>query len=506
MKKLLLSFVLVAFYIFLYKIYIPRVNAFGCFDDCFTFSAGYFLSKGKILYSQIFYNHQLLPAYLSLLIQIFFHPQNLFELVLRHRQALFVFSLIFNFFLVWRFSFPAFLFSVFYEISKFYIFGDRFLGEGILVYPLVFLLFISWEKFKKIKVNSRDLIISSICAWSIIFLREAFIPIALVLFAYLLTPLKKFNKKKLLPVAIVLLLSLITLATVNPTDYFFQLFTVNKSFFSSEPDLLKSLFYPIEILVRDKLNLFNFLLLGIDFMFLFSILFLLLKKEWKMLLVLIPLFLTNLRVVDPGRIFYDSFHMIPFYATFLAITFILIFEIKKHNKNIWKFLLVFTGILFLFYVSSPRVFFKEKINEHQEFITNYGNILQAGLVFKNLSNHNDTLFLDGYDEVIYWEANLPSSYKYSMYTSLMPEFPIYSGGRIKMFQNNPPIFYYGSCPKESNPGRLLPEGVRSFYVRLNSFGKPSCIFVKKDKLPRISDKQWQKVEELGFEKPLILDR
>src|SRR5689334_18076619 len=30
-------FFLIALYMFLYKVYIPRVNAFGCFDDCFNF-------------------------------------------------------------------------------------------------------------------------------------------------------------------------------------------------------------------------------------------------------------------------------------------------------------------------------------------------------------------------------------------------------------------------------------------------------------------------------------
>ncbi|HZQ29976.1 MAG TPA: hypothetical protein VFA93_02780, partial [Patescibacteria group bacterium] len=206
------------------------------------------------------------------------------------------------------------------------------------------------------------------------------------------------------------------------------------------------------------------------------------------------------------RIFYDSFHMIPFYGTFLTITFILVNETKKLNKKIWIFLMSLTVVLFLFFVSSPRVFFKEKINEHEEFITNYGTILQSGLLFKNLSNPNDTLFVDGFDEVIYWVADLPSSYRYSMYTSLMPGFTIYSKERIDMFHKNPPVFYYGSCPKETINGRLIPEDLKNLYVRLDNFGKPSCVFVKRDKIKDISKFQWKKAKELGFELPLILDR
>ncbi len=505
MKKLVLLAILIVSYIVLYKIYIPRVNAFGCFDDCFTFSAGYFLGKGKILYSQIFYNHQLLPAYLSLLIQNFIHPQNLFELVLRHRQTLFFFGFLFNLLLLIRFGFPAFLFSIFFEFTKFYIFGDRFLAEGILVYPLSYLVFLSWEKLQKAKLKKYDLILAAIFSWAVVFLREAFIPIAVILFIYILSPFK-FQKHKIIPISIFLVLCALTLLSVNPKDYFFELVTVNQGFFTKEPDILKSLFYPLEILLRDKLNLFNFVLAGIDILFLFSLLYLLFKRKWEALLLFVPLVLSNLRVVEPGRIFYDSFHMIPFYGIFLSATFILVNEIKKENKKLGITLLFLALLIFVFFTSSPRVFFREKIVEHEEFITNYGTILQSGLVFKNLSSPGDTLFVDGFDEVIYWAANLPSTYKYSMYTSLMPNFSIYRKERIEMFRKNPPNFYYGSCPKETNPERLMPQEAKNLYVRLDSFGKPSCIFVKKDKLKDISEFQWKKAKELGFELPLTLDR
>src|SRR4030067_2879999 len=99
---------LLAFYAFLYKIYMPRVNAFGCFDDCNNFVAGYFLLKGKALFSQIFFNHNPLMAYLSMFVQLFTNPQNIYELILRHRQFLLLFGLFFNLLLIGRFGLAAF--------------------------------------------------------------------------------------------------------------------------------------------------------------------------------------------------------------------------------------------------------------------------------------------------------------------------------------------------------------------------------------------------------------
>src|SRR3989344_1861502 len=136
---LILLFLLIPLYVILYKIYIPRVNAFGCFDDCFNYLGGYFIANGKHIYSNFFFNHQPIPAFLSYIIQTVTHPINIFDLVLRHRQALMLFGLLFNALLIIRFRLPAFLFVIIFELSKFYVFGDRFLAEGIIVYPIVYL-------------------------------------------------------------------------------------------------------------------------------------------------------------------------------------------------------------------------------------------------------------------------------------------------------------------------------------------------------------------------------
>ncbi len=105
-----------------------RTVSFGCFDDCFNFVGAYFMLKGKILYSQAFYNHQPLAAYISYLIQFFSHPKTIYQLILDHRIFVFLFSVLFDLLLIKRFKQTGIFFVIFYELTKYYLFGKRFLA------------------------------------------------------------------------------------------------------------------------------------------------------------------------------------------------------------------------------------------------------------------------------------------------------------------------------------------------------------------------------------------
>ena len=99
-RMLQLGFLLI-FFAFLYKVYIPRVAAFGCFDDCFNIVAGHFLTQGKKLYSEIFFNHQPLMAYISYAIQALTSPINIYELILNHRKFVLMFAFLFDALLIY---------------------------------------------------------------------------------------------------------------------------------------------------------------------------------------------------------------------------------------------------------------------------------------------------------------------------------------------------------------------------------------------------------------------
>src|SRR3989304_10299454 len=331
---LILLLLLLPLYAILYKIYIPRVNAFGCFDDCNNFMGGYFLLQGKAMFSEFFFNHQPFAGFISYFIQAVTHPQNVFELILRHRQFVLAFSFIMNAILIWRFRLPAFLFVLLYEPAKFYLFGDRFLAEGIIVYPLVYLTGLVLQKLTKGKLFTIDYLLFPAAVWFVIFMREPYVPLTLALFAVILFA-KKIARTQILSLAPFIALSTFTLLSFNIPEYFFNVVTVNYTavlpsdikaeMFGNR--FIQAFFYPIYIFFYGHWNILRQLLILIDVVFLTSIFFLIRKKVYSLVVaILVILGLANIRVILPGTMFYEAFHMLVWFALFIFITSMLIFS------------------------------------------------------------------------------------------------------------------------------------------------------------------------------------
>ena len=196
-QKLLLVGVYEILFIVIAMVLLKRVGAFGCFDDCFNYGAGYFLLQGKELYNGIFFNHQPFMAFISAGIQYISHPQTLFELIKYHRITSLLFANLFGIFLIFRFGFPLFLSLVIFESTKFYVFGDRFLAEGVIVYPMMYLALLIWNRSIGKKIYVYEYIVMAICSWFIYWMREPFIPWSvLVVVAFFAVGYKDKNQRK----------------------------------------------------------------------------------------------------------------------------------------------------------------------------------------------------------------------------------------------------------------------------------------------------------------------
>jgi hypothetical protein len=502
--KLIPLAILICLYVFFYKMYMPRVNAFGCFDDCGNYISGYFMLYGKQLYSQIFFNHNPFMPFISFILQTFIHPQNIYELVLRHRQLLLVFSFLFNTLLLYRFGKIAFGFTIIYELTKFYVFGDRFLAESFIVYPLIYLVGLGLLKLQKINLSVIDYLLSAIFTWFIIFSREPYVPIAIILFAWIIWG-KKYIKLSCFSIITLIILSVLTLNHLNLRSFYFDVVTTNyiTSFNSEVKDtsllglgIINMFLYPLIIFLKGSMGYFREILILLNIPFLISVTFLLLKKQFK--IVLFALFILgflNIRFVDPGTTFYAAYHMLCWYGAFIFLSFYLLQLTYKNNKKLSILLSLFYIVFLIFYLINPVSFFHSKPNTHEEYITNYGTQIQVGTVINKLSKPKDSLFLDGFDDIIYWQAQRYSNYPYSTYTADMPFFKVFTDARLKMFKTSPPDFYYGNCPKQTDKLMMLPEFIKNDYTRLYSFGKPSCLWVKNSKLVTITDSQWKMAEE-----------
>lgn len=504
MRKIL-YLLLIPFFFFVYKIYRERVTAFGCFDDCFNYTAAYFMLKGKALYSEIFFNHQMLPAYISYIIQRFSHPTTIYELVLFHRLFLLGFSLVFDLLIIWRFRLAGVAFTIFYEPTKYYLFGDRFLAESFIVYPLVYMFGLLWYKLESKNIFWVDYIISGIFAWFVVFMREPYTPLAIFLYLFLLWR-KRFLLSKKISLTLFLLLSALTLSTISLPDLYFNLVTTNiggvflnetKTNLLSQWGIVRSFAYPAFLFLGGKWNNFRIFLICLNIIFLIS-LWLTRKNKKLILIVIFLLGVANIRVVIPGSIFYESFHMIQWYGLFLMSIFMMLASLYPFKNFLTSLFIFFTFLALGFLMLAPKSYIWDKVDRHVEFVTGYGSYLASGEIIRLLAEPQDTLFLDNNrQDLTYWQANLRSSYKYSWYTWTMPGYRIFDEARLEMFQVNPPDFYYGNCRGEINSFRDLSLETKNSYRELYFAGRPTCLYVKRVKAEKINPEKWEKAR--GFQ-------
>lgn len=501
---------LVVLNLFLYKIFSRRALSFGCFDDCGNYVVGYFMLHGKTLYSEIFFNHIMGMAWLSFFIQKFSPSINIFELVLRHRQVIMVAAFAFDLLIIKRFKWAGFLFVLFYETSKFYVFGDRFLGESLVVYAAVYLFGLVYMRLKGKTFSYVDFIAAGIFTWLIIFMREPYIPLALVLYVVFLWG--KFTKQKVASLVIFFILILIVAVNTNISDFIFNDLTVNLSTsIRSEanstkvlgPGFFQIILYPLFVFLYGKMNVFRVFEIAISASFIVGILYkAFFERKIKTALILVALLaFSSIRVTPPGTVYYEAYHTMVWFGLFLFITLLLSFDIWIQKKILSCVLLGIVAIGWGIAVFSPSSYIYDKLDTQEQLITNFGTVMNIGNVVNHLSDPSDTLFLDGADDMIYWIAKRYSPYPYSLYTSVMPQIPVYRDARLTMFKKSPPVFYYDYCSKDAPLNSSLPEFVKVYYEQLSDNGKPSCLYVLKSKIPKITKRQWEQAQEGFYQLP-----
>ncbi|MBI2404844.1 hypothetical protein HYV22_01540 [Candidatus Gottesmanbacteria bacterium] len=496
-KKLLLRifliFLLIPFWIFLRHVYRDRIPAFGCFDDCFNYMGGYFLLAGKRLFSEIFFNHQPLPAYMSAAIQFFGKPDGIYLLIHQHRMFIIYFSFIADALLVFRFGLVGLGFAVLFESTKGFLFGEHFLAESMIVYPLVYLLGMIGEIWRRRNISAIELVVVAIFTWFVVFSREPYIPLALAMFGYLLWK-HKWNRISL---SIFLLMSAVSIGLHSISDYFFNIITVNVSRPGSEGNIWQIIFYPVLIFFGGTWNMFRIVEVSLALVFWTLVGVIIKKKPLQIAILFIFLSLANVRPTSPGEIYYAAFHHLQWYGLFImSVLLLLAFARGPLAKGVS---IAFFGIT-AWALLNPQSYLYEKVDRQVEFMTNFDRIFVIGGMVNILSIPQDTLFLDGWDDLIYFQAQRHSPYKYSWYTSSMGQFERFAKAREEMFAINPPTFYYGKCVKDV----VEPFPKMNDYVRLTTSKAPTCVFVHKSKIFGVSDVQWTFAKErFDMQKPNV---
>ncbi|MDP3941156.1 MAG: hypothetical protein Q8Q49_02500 [bacterium] len=493
----------VVLFVLVHGVLYRNIGAFGCFDDCPNIMAGWFLLKGKVLYSEIFYNHQPLIAFLSEFIQYVSSPKDIHQLILFHRLFGFFFSFCFGLLIVIRFRLKGFLFLLFYETTKYYFFGDRFLAEAYIVYPAVYLFGSLVTSYLEEKSLSRfDVFFGTVSSWLIIFFREPYIPLALVLYFILLIRAKGW-RVRYVSLALFSILTVILYLQFPVQDYLFNVITVNQQFHLrnvfSGADFVQIVFYPFVIFFSGPDSPLRFFEMFLSSIFFASVL--VGKKHgvsWKFLTVIVSvLALANFRFEEPGVPFYEAFHMLSWYALFLFSLFTLICFVRQKSRKFFTWSLGILSVGLAVFLLSPGSYLTEKVDSDGLFAEGYSEYYSTGALVNSLATPGETLFLDGWNDLIYWQAQRASQYKYSWYTSIMPGFERYTKAREDLLTNTPPDFFYGACKEW--PFSKVTQAFLGQYVNVLYNRKPTCLYIKKSVSTRFPDAVLSQMREQGYE-------
>lgn len=486
--------------------YYQKAVLFSFVDEFNNYVSAYYMLQGKVLYKEIFFNHQMLMPYISYVLQKTLSPNSIYQYVLYHRLFVIVFSLILGVILTYRFGYLGFLFVVLYELTKFYCFGNHFLAESLIVYPLVYLFGISWAKLYKYHISNVDIFLSSLFTIFIIFLREPFIPVTILLFCVIFWK-RKMDKLHYSILAIIGITSLILMTTVSIKDYLYQVMMVNFDTVTSYEiqknnlsgfGIIKMIFYPLDILLEGKLTYFRMILVVMDIFFLIfiSLYIYLYKKIKNALFIFIVLSLCAIRYVIPGTQYYEAYRLLPWYGIFLMTTLLLMQQIAHRisEKPLRYCMIGLFAIGIIILVSLPQSFIWEPNNREQDFHRNYGQYTGAGDLMRLLAEKDDTVFVEGWDSMIYLDAKITPAYPYIYYYPIITNIARYSALKDAMFRHKAPDFYY-TCYNQKGP---VTEVIKKQYVQISYKSANICIHVKKEKFKKISISKINILKQQGY--------
>ena len=528
-QRSILVFILGLLWVYLRSVYRDRLGAFGCFDDCFNIAGGYFIGLGKRLYTDFFFNHQPILAYISWAIQTIYQPQSIYELILRHRMALIYFFAVSDVLLTLRFGFAGFAFAFLYETTKGYVFGERFLAEAMIVYPLVYLFGLSLRGSpatggRRSNLTKIEPVIAAIATWFVVFSREPYVPLALFLFCVFLWR----RKNRLLPIMVFGALSIAAIGYHNPADYWWNVVVASaRSVAGAEIQqynlagigLVSIFLYPVQVFLGGAWNHFRLIEAALSLL-LFMIVVMRLYRHRvdkqnaaartasTLMIVVITLGLANIRQVAPGTVYYGAFHHMVWYAMVIAaVTYVIpaspaVIHAKAGTQHFLGWF-AFFGIVG-YAILSPTSYLHEKVDRTAEFQIGYSHYITHGEIIRRLSQSAQTMFVEEWDELIYWQARRPVAFRYTWWSSTLAGDPTYRDAKAAMWRDSPPDFYVGLCKGEDGLVTSLPEAVAPRYLRLTQNGKPACLFVKKQTAKTISVDQWQSVRDFGIDTPEVI--
>lgn len=501
-KKAVLLTLTVIFFLIVLFFYRSHLLSVRFVDEEEYFAAGRFMQKGEKLYDDLITNHQPLAYVFSSTIQKIANPPNMYKMIIDHRLAVFGWNFLWSLALVFNFGPAALIFSAIFELSKSYLFGNLFLPESLIVYPLVFL---SGLVIREGKLRRKSLLGAGLIAGLCIFLLEAVWPVIFLMGALLIK--KSFPKKHasflllgLSAVVCFVFLFCFAKGYVNYTLMDNLVYTVPNyhQAYYSEPwslTLVKSFLTPVLSFGSQNATTTLYIIRVFTILFLLNLIFLVLRgRKAQVLITLTLLGLANIHFVSPGTEHYSA-GFLPWYGLFLFLTTsISLKNFLLSRITAFRLAVILLGLAGFFFSSRGSLLFLQKQNPMQDFTLNYSTFEDRGRAVNIMANRNDRLFVSPDDWLIYWQANinhLPKLYGYYAWMSGIPEI---HERILSAFKKDPPEFFYCDNCKGLDLEKYLTE-----YLPLKQNRGETNLYVLQKKFKTLTNEQKSKLKYYGYE-------
>lgn len=456
---------------------------------------GNFLNKGFVLYKDLFVQHQPSAYLLSGFLQKMFRSHTIYEVVSLHRDFIVFWSFIWGILCFLYFGWSFFLAFLFIETTKIFIFGNLFIAESLVVYPILF--FCGVVFYKKNLNNYLSFFLGLVFSFVLLTLLPVW-PFLLV-FLFLLFKGKE-ERKFVRPFLLGLSLLSVVLFYRIPFDYYFyNVFYINYSLYipqTGQINVLKSFFPFFDIFFKPADHTHFLLILRLASLFFMSMILLLLYKK-RLRLIFLSFFilgLVNLRYIRPGLDFYRGFHSLPWFSSLVFVSLIFLFYNYHTFSSKLKYLFFgsFFFVYFLSFFQSKEILFKNR-DKDRDYYVNYSMPFDIGSAVSIMKKSDSTMFIAPDQFLIYWQADINPFSIFVFYYPWMDKLDFFRTRFNEYFSFKKPDFFFCSDPFLGVCGEVKD------YIRLRKDKRYTDLYVAQDLVFSLSEKQKADLRFYNFE-------
>jgi hypothetical protein len=415
--------VVTVFFVLMYPVNLKYAQSFRFVDEEEHMVIGWLLTRGYALYEDVSMNHQPMNYVFSWLVHNFTEPANVFMLLQRHRQAIYLFNLAWALVLVFRYGGRMLPVIVIYELTKFALLGNQLLAESLVVYPFCYVLGSILELTFIKQVFREDAFLGVLSVLLVLTLLPLVLPLILLALGRYVIYRVKFWKEFLLGGLITILAVFVF---IDPADYWRETWVNNFLFavprlnqLSGLADYLRLLTYPLNWFTQ-KPGWLEWWVMGIMVIWITTLASFMKKWLWKRVGLIGGLWIiwisTNVRVPEAGVAIYKGFHLLPWWIAGITVTIYLMGQLFRLNRRaalaLSAIIVLLSGYL-TFTISSPV---RAQINPQEQNYISYTPPVEAAEAINELKRPGDTLIVVPNQTIIHWLTQLePTSNQVTYY-------------------------------------------------------------------------------------------